>query len=229
MFRKLISYFTKVEIALWFVSVTLIAVSFFVFDKENFLTFAASLIGVTSLLFNAKGNPLGPFLIIIFSILYGTISFWFAYYGEMITYLAMTAPMSVFAFVSWIKNSHNGNIAEVKIYEIKRDDTVFMILMSGIVTLIFYFVLKKFHTANLLPSTISVVTSFLAVYLTYKRNPLFALAYAANDCVLIILWILASIIDISYLSVVTCFAVFFVNDIYTFINWKRIQERQRTE
>ena len=91
--KPLFNYFTKGEISLWCISVTLIVVSFLLFDRENYLTLVASFIGVTSLIFNAKGNPFGQFLMVIFSILYGVISFAFAYYGEMITYLGMTAPM----------------------------------------------------------------------------------------------------------------------------------------
>lgn len=34
-------------------------VSFALFDRESYLTLAASLIGVTSLIYNAKGNPFG--------------------------------------------------------------------------------------------------------------------------------------------------------------------------
>lgn len=32
---------------------------------------------------------------VLFSLLYGIISYAFAYYGEMITYLGMTMPMAV--------------------------------------------------------------------------------------------------------------------------------------
>ena len=93
--KSLFDYFTKGEILLWCSSVTLIVVSFFLFDRENYLTLAASFIGVTALIFIAKGNPFGQFLMVIFSILYGGISFAFAYYGEMVTYLGMTAPISM--------------------------------------------------------------------------------------------------------------------------------------
>lgn len=72
-------------------------------------------------------------------------------------------------------------------------------MLSAVVTVVFYFILRAFHTANLLPSTISVTTSFLAVYLTARRSPLFAVAYAANDLVLILLWGLATLQDASYL------------------------------
>ncbi len=77
-----------------------------------------------------------------------------------------------------------------------------------------------------MPSTLSVATSFIAVYLTARRSPYFALAYASNDVILIILWTLAAITDVSYLSVLVCFIMFLVNDIYGFINWRRMQRRQ---
>lgn len=224
--KNLIGYFSKEERILWCISVMFIVLSFFVFDRENYLTLAASLIGVTSLIFAAKGNPIGQFLIIIFSLLYGVISYTFAYYGEMITYLGMTAPMAVCAMISWLRNPYQGNRAEVAVNHLKSKEIVFMAALTAAVTALFYFILKACHTANLIPSTISVTTSFLAVYLTFRRSAFYALGYAANDIVLIVLWILAAMSDSSYISVVICFAVFFANDIYGFINWSRMHKRQ---
>lgn len=224
--KTLINYFSKIEILLWCCSVTLIVLSFCIFDRENYLTLAASLIGVTSLIFNAKGNPFGQFLMVIFSLLYGIISFTFAYYGEMITYLGMTMPMAVFALISWIKNPYNGNRAEVKVNNVDRKEAIFMWIITVIVTIVFYFVLKSFHTANIVPSTISVTTSFLAVYLTFRRSSFYAIAYAANDIVLIVLWLLASVEDIRYVSVVVCFVAFLINDVYGFLSWRKMEKRQ---
>lgn len=219
-------YFSKTEITLWLFSVTLILLSFFIFDRENYLTLSASLIGVTSLIFNAKGNPFGQFLTILFCLIYGMISFTFAYYGEMATYLGMTMPMAFFALISWLKHPYDGKRTEVKVNRISKKETAFMCIAAAIVTFIFYFILEMFNTANLVPSTISVTTSFLAVYLTFRRSPYYALAYASNDIVLIILWTLASIYDVRYLSVVVCFAAFLLNDIYGFINWRSMEKRQ---
>ena len=101
-----------------------------------------------------------------------------------------------------------------------------MAALTVVVTIVFYFILAFFHTANLLPSTLSVTTTFIAVYLTFRRSSYFTLAYAVNDLVLIILWALASMTDLSYLSVMICFVVFFVNDLYGFINWLRMEKRQ---
>lgn len=50
-------YFTRGEIAIWTVSVVFIVMSFLAFDRESYINLAASLIGVTALIFNAKGNP----------------------------------------------------------------------------------------------------------------------------------------------------------------------------
>ena len=144
----------------------------------------------------------------------------------MITYLGMTMPMAVLALISWLRNPYEGNRAEVKVNRISKKESVFMWMLTLVVTVLFYYILVHFHTANIVPSTLSITTSFLAVYLTFRRNPYFALAYAANDIVLIVLWVLASFADVRYISVVVCFAAFLVNDIYGFVNWKNMEKRQ---
>lgn len=207
-------------------SVVVIIISFLIFDRVNTMTLTASLIGVTSLIFNAKGNPIGQALMIIFSLLYGIISYHFSYYGEMVTYLEMTAPMALFALISWLRNPYQGNKAEVAVNRLGATEWLLMLILSGVVTIVFHFILDHFDTANILPSTLSVTTSFIAVYLTFRRSPYFALAYAANDIVLILLWSLASIHDIGYLSVMICFLIFLVNDIYGFVSWRKMERRQ---
>ena len=220
-------YFTWFERILWCVSVIAIIVSFFIFGGEDYLSMIASLMGVSSLLLCAKGNFIAHILGIIFSLMYGYISFTFRYYGEMLTYMCMTLPMAVIALVSWIRNPYKGKKTEVEIYNLKKQDVWLMSFATTVVTVIFYFVLAYFSTANLIPSTLSVTTSFMAVYLTYKRSPYYAIAYALNDIVLIVLWVLAGMTDMKYFSVVVCFVCFLVYDIYGFVSWKKMEIRQR--
>lgn len=224
--KKLFSYLSVWEWILWGASLLSIAVAFFAFDRVNYFTFISSLVGVSALTFCAKGHPIGQFLVIIFGIMYAVISFSYSYYGEVITYLGMTAPMAVFALISWLRNPYEKGKSEVKVNRIGWREILLMLLASAAVTVIFYFVLLIFGTENLIPSTISVTTSFIAIYLTARRSPFYAVAYAVNDLVLIVLWILASIEDVSYISVVVCFAVFLINDMYGFFNWMRMQKRQ---
>lgn len=225
-FLKKLNYFTTFEKLLWIFSVIIIIAAFALSDGDNLISLAASLIGVTFLIFNAKGNPIGQFLTIVFSVFYGYISFSFAYYGEMITYLGMTAPMALLALISWLKHPYKGNKSQVEVNSISKKEICFMAALTAAVTAAFYFILSAFNTANIIPSTISVTTSFAAVYLTFRRSPYYALAYAANDLVLIVLWAMASIKDSGYISVLVCFAVFFVNDLYGFVNWKRMAKNQ---
>lgn len=224
--KRLLSYFSKIEIALWCSSIALILISFIAFDRANYLTLIASLVGVTSLIFNAKGNPFGQVLMVIFSLIYGIISYTFNYYGEMITYVGMTMPMAVFALISWLRNPYKGNKAEVKVNSISKNETLFMFIAATVTTVLFYYILAYFNTANIIPSTLSVTTSFIAVYLTFRRSPYFALAYALNDVVLIVLWVIASVYNVRYISVVVCFVAFSVNDIYGYISWQKMKLRQ---
>jgi len=138
----------------------------------------------------------------------------------------MTMPMAVLALVSWLNDPYNGNKAEVRINSLGRGEVALMLALTGAVTVLFYFILDHFETANILPSTLSVTTSFLAVYLTFRKSPYFALAYASNDIVLIVLWVMASMADARYISVAVCFAAFFVNDIYGYISWRKRKLRQ---
>ena len=226
MLKKLVNYFTITEKIIWCISVVAIITVFLLFDRESFLSLIASLTGVTSLILCAKGNPTGQMLMIVFCSLYGIISLSFGYYGEVATYIFMTMPMSVYALVCWLKNPYGNNKSEVKVSSIGKTDFIILPITTIIVTIIFYYVLKCFGTANLIPSTFSVTTSYVAVYLTARRSPFFALAYAVNDIVLILLWTLASMENSSYISVTVCFAVFLVNDIYGFISWNRMKKRQ---
>ena len=225
--KSLINYFTVFERCLWLSSIALITVSFLLFDRSSYLSLAASLIGVTALIFCAKGNPVGQMLMIVFAMIYGYISFTFAYYGEMMTYLCMSLPMAAVSFISWIRNPYKGNKAEVQIARVGKKELAVIALISVIVTVASYFILDIFGTSNLIPSTLSVATSFFAASLIFRRSPWFALAYAVNDVVLIVLWSLAMLEDPSYVSVTVCFIVFLVNDMYSFINWRRMEKRQK--
>ena len=225
-FKRLTSYFTKMELLLWAWSNVLIIFSFFFFKQTNFLTLGASLIGVSSLIFSAKGNPIGQVLMIIFSLFYGIISFSYHYYGEVLTYLGMTMPMAIIALVSWLKHPYAGKHSEVRVNHIHGLEFIVLAVLTPLVTYVFYLILVYFKTAHIVFSTLSVSTTFIAVYLTFRRSSYFTIAYAVNDLVLIILWGLASIEDLSYLSVVVCFVTFLANDLYGFYNWRKMAKRQ---
>ena len=144
----------------------------------------------------------------------------------MATYLGMTSPMAILAVISWVKHPYKDS-KEVEIENLSIKMIILVCLLSLLVTYIFYFILKVLNTKNLIISTISVTTSFLASAFTFFRSPYYALGYALNDLVLIVMWIFASLENSSYLPMVICFMMFFINDTYGLVNWLAMARKQR--
>lgn len=226
MLKNPFSELKKHEWILWSISMAVVLLSNFVSKDIRPVTLFATLFGVTALIFVAKGNVWGQIFTVVFGVLYSITSFEFRYYGEIITYLGMSAPIAAMSVVSWLRNPYKKGKNEVKIRRLKARDIVLCVALTLTVTIVFYFILRALDTPNLLVSTVSITTSFLASYLMFMRNSYYALAYAANDIVLVTLWIFASVEDIVYLPMVACFAIFLVNDIYGFASWKLREKKQ---
>ncbi len=220
---------TRFELTLWLTSSVVCTVSYLIAQSGDPLSLIASLIGATALIFVAKGHVVGQLLTVAFALVYGAISLHHSYFGEMITYLGMSAPMAIAASIAWIRNPSKRAYEVAVAPPLTRKKIAMLALLTIFVTVLFYFILAALGTANLTVSTISVTTSFAAASLTFLRSPYYALAYAANDIVLIVLWILAAIADISCLAMIACFVMFLANDIYGFINWRRMEKRQTIE
>ena len=217
---------TPFERGLWCTSVAVIVLSAVLMGGADLFSVIASLIGVTALIFVAKGYVIGQILTVVFAVFYGVISFGQQYYGEMITYLGMSSPMAIAAAVAWLKNPFR-DTKEVAVRPMTKKTVGWLTVSTVLVTFVFYFILGAMGNASLAVSTLSVTTSFLASALTYFRSPYYALAYAANDVVLIVLWIIAAVGDLSYLSMVLCFVMFLANDLYGFFNWRRMEKMQK--
>lgn len=216
---------TKAERTRWVVSLFLIVASSAIFKERDLLTIAASALGATALIFVGKGDAIGQLITIIFACVYAIISFRFRYYGEMITYLGMTAPTAFLAMKEWLKNPYSER--EVRVGKMTKGKWFLLVISAVLVTVIMWKVLEFFKTENLLFSTISVTTSFFASMLTVFRSPYYAIFYALNDVVLIVLWVLASAVNINYAPMILCFLIFLINDLCGFINWKRAETLQQ--
>ena len=217
---------TRFEWALWGTSILVVAGTYLLFQSGDLLSLIASLIGVTALIFVAKGHVLGQALTIVFAVFYGMISVSIRYYGEAITYLCMTAPMALVALITWLRNPYKDS-AEVTVNRLNGKQWATMLILSALTTAAFYFILRAMGNAALVVSILSITTSFAASWLTAMRSPYYALAYALNDLVLIVLWVIAAMADISSVPMVACFVMFFANDLYGFINWRKMEKRQQ--
>ena len=215
----------RFEWTLWLSSVSVISLSFILSGGGDWLSMIASLIGVTALIFVAKGYVLGQILTVVFALFYGVVSYCFRYYGEMITYLGMTAPSAVATAIAWMKHPYKDS-SEVEVRRITWRQARNLLGLTIAATVLFYWILRAMGNASLIVSTISIATSVVASCLTFMRSPYYALGYAANDLVLIVLWSVAAAQDLSCLPMLLCFVMFLLNDLYGFFNWRRMAKRQ---
>lgn len=217
----------KLELTILLSSEIIIILTFILSNEKNILSLLSSILGGISLIFLAKGDYIGHFISIIYSILYIIISYQCRYYGEIFIYILLMIPLSIFSIIVWKKNQANEH--EVKVSNIFKKDIILIIISTLIIGLIFYFILKYLKTENLIISTISVMTSFSASLLSIKRSPYYAIMYIINDLVLITMWSLTLKNNISYLPNVICFFAFLESDIYGLINWKKLEKKQKQQ
>ena len=138
---KSIFSLSKFEVFLLTFSIFVVTVSS-ILAKSNALNTTASIIGVTALIYIAKGLPLGQILSIIFCILYALCSYTFKYYGELATYLFMSLPASIISLVVWLKNPFQEDKTEIKIEKLSKYKIVISIILSLTITILFYYILK---------------------------------------------------------------------------------------
>lgn len=222
-------FLSRFEWGLMLFSMTVVTASFFLGGGKSVISLIASLIGVVALIFVAKGDVTGQFLCILFSIFYAFVSWKQRYYGEMMTYVCMSLPASLASVISWLKHPYSKERQEVRMIHMRPRDWLLTVSLAAVVTFCFYWILRYFGTAALPVSTVSVATSFFAAFLLWRRSPFYALGYAANDVVLIVLWCIAAVKDPSAWAMVACFAMFLCNDLYALYNWLRVRGRQSRE
>ena len=214
------------DYVIWSVSVVVNIIAFALTGFKDPLTFVSAIVGVTALIFNAKGHVVGQMIPVVFAIFYSIVAYFFRYYSELITYACMNAPISILTVIAWIRNPF-GNSGQVTVATLTKKKIALMSALTVVVTVVFFFILRALNTPNLAVSTLSIATSFLACYLMLIRSPWYAVAFCANDIVLIVLWTLATVENLAYLPMVTCFVTFLVNDIYGFICWCRMKKAQK--
>lgn len=216
----------KSEWAIYIVSLVVVIVSNLFGKHIDYMNMISTVLGVTSLIFIAKGNVWGQIISLPFVTMYAIISFMERYYGEVIICLTLSIPLAVVSIVTWVKNPYRKGENVVKVALISLKEKVFLFFLDVVIVIVFYFILQALGTNNLIVSTISVGTSFCASYLMIRRNSFYAIAYTLNDVVLIVLWVMASIVDPINIPMVACFSMFLFNDLYGFIRWRKREKEQ---
>lgn len=210
------------------ISLFIIIVCYFVGNDRNILSLITSILGVITVIFGAKGLVWAPIINLLYNIVYIILSYTQGFYGEVIIYIFFMTPINIAMILSWLKNKSKQDENIVEVNKVSKKEYIILFIVTLFVTVGFYYLLKALNTSALLISTISLIDSFIATYLLYRRCSNYALSYIVNDIILIVLWSFSLRNNgIAYLPMILSFVVFLVNDIYGFISWKKREKEQK--
>lgn len=191
------------------------------------------LTSITSLLFVlliAKGKSEGYIFGFITTIFYCIVSFRYAYYGEIIISIFLTTPLNILGLMAWrkhfVKDTTNQKIVEIA--SVTKKEKIILFVSQAVLSVGYYFLLKAFNTEFLFISTLSVVTSLIGTYLLLRRCNLNWIFWIINASLLILLWgYIYYLNGFSSISMLWLCIMTFVNNIYGYINWLRLEKSQK--
>ena len=195
--------------------------------KSDALTIITSIGGIVCGMLLAKGFAMGQFFGALIAILYSIVSFKNGFYGEMLIYLLIALPMYIWGVIEWLRHK-NKETKSVQINSISIKEWVIVGICSVLVFIGSYFLLKALNTNELIVSTMSFNFSILARYLLARRCKYGFASYIIYDLILIVLWGIPIIQgDLTLLVMLVNPIVNLVNDSYGFINWTKLQRKQK--
>ena len=137
--------------------------------------------------------------------------------------------MYIIGIISWAKHQ-NKKTNTVDVNKIESKEWLLVGLISIVVFIGIYYLLRSFNTNELIVSTISVVASLFAVYLQIRRSRFSFYFYIINDFILIVLWGIPIILgNLLILPMVFNPIINLVNDSYGVYNWKKLEKKQKKE
>lgn len=209
---------TRFEKILYFSSVTIVLIAG-ILCSSNWLTIICSIMGITGAITQAKGKVISQFIGLIIVILYSILSYQNKYYGEVLIYIFIMMPIFISGIVSWIRNVNKDTNTVVK-NELSKKEWTVLLIISVVLFVGLYFLLKYFNTQQLFVSTLSMLTSLFATYLVARRSKYGFLFYMCNDIILLILWGLPVINgELVLIPMVFNPIIMFINDIYGWKSW----------
>lgn len=224
--KLLFKDWTKLERVLLFGSVILVSIVGIIF-KSDVLTTICSIVGIVTALLLAKGKKLGQIFGLLISLLYSIVSFKNGFYGEVIIYLCIMFPMYIIGIISWIKHKNN-QTNTVELNNIKMKEWIIVFIVSIIAFIGINILLKIFNTKELFISSLSVIDSLFAIYLSVRRSKYSFYFYVVNNIILIVLWGLP-VINGNYILIPMVFnpIINLINDSYGIYNWKKLEKLQK--
>lgn len=197
----------------------------FIFFEKNWLSFSCALVGCFAILFLAKGYFFAPAVNAVYDILYIILTFTENKLGAMYSYILITLPIDIYVTFTWKKKEKNSNVIEIN--KIHKKEWIYFGIISAIMTVVTYFVLKLRNSDDLILETLDFMTIAMAGYMLIRKNNTYSLIYSINSLISVIVWTLTAINgNMSALAQAVNFAFNFLIESYGYFNLKRELKRQ---
>ena len=218
--KKIFKDWTKFELLLLLGSLLIVTLTG-ILCNSTVLTIICSITGTLCALTQAKGKIISQFIGLVLVVLYSILSFQNKFYGEVLIYIFIMLPLFVSGIVSWIRNL-NKETKIVNENELTKKEWIVLTILSLVLFVGLYYLLKYFNTSQLFVSTLSMVTSLFATYLVARRSKYGFLFYIGNDIILFILWGLPVIKgDLVLIPMLINPIINFINDSYGWNSWNK--------
>ena len=196
--------------------------TFALVKNRNWLAFSCSIVGIVSMFFFSKGFVIAPILGVIYDAFYIAVAATQRFWGEVIIFAGIMLPVELASIFNWFKNKNKDNPALVTSNKISKKE--WFILGSVIIasTVGLFFVLQALGTNQLVINTLSLAANGAGVYLMFRRNKYYSLAYCIDDLVSIVLWSMAvATAGVQFLPSLVCMISFALIDFYGFVVWTK--------
>lgn len=228
--KKVLKNWKIWELVFMVVAVLIATIPFLIFKEKNILSLICSIIGIISMIFISKGFVYAPILGVIYDALYIAVSWSQNYYGEVIIFAFIMIPMELFSVFTWLKNKNKQEQELVQTNKLHKKEVGILIILSIVITISFYFILRALNTKELFINTISLTANFIGVYLMFRRSKYYALSYFVDDLIAITLWIITIVVSgIEFIPNLICLICFAVIDIYGFITWSKNEKNENND
>ncbi|MBR5048211.1 MAG: nicotinamide mononucleotide transporter [Erysipelotrichaceae bacterium] len=173
-----------------------------------------------------KARIEGYFLQFAMGILYVFIAWKQAYYGEVVNAL-LVIPVTAYGLYNWLRSRNSGENT-VDIARAGKKEVILLIISQLLLVPLYRRILCRYTDEMLTVQALSIAVTVMAFYFCARISVLSYYCFISKDIVSTILWIpplLAG--DASAWLVIIPNLLFFINDIYGLISWRRMLAEQK--
>ncbi len=210
---------TKADIILYIASMMLIVISGFIF-KAYFLSFLASIIGITAGIMNMKANKYCYILYMAQVILYAFVAWHNKFIGEAILAAFYLLPLYTYSAVKWIKASRKDE--KLLIFKMTKKLLVILSIACVIVTFGYGYVLDMLNSNLPYINALGTFTSVAAGYLSANRIKEQWYFWIAYSLIFSGIWISTLIADTSQVTLILQNIPYLYINIVGLVKWNKL-------